>query len=165
MIALDATVLAYAVNRFAPEHVRAAQVVEELVNGDLAWGVPWPALHRFVAFVTHPHAVARPLGVDDAWAFVESLLSGPAARTLGPTDRHAVVVRELVDGAGGMLVHDLETAALLREHGVRELLSTDRGMRRYAFLSVRDPVHGDPWSPLAPPVRRYRVLKARPTGR
>jgi hypothetical protein len=55
----------------------------------------------------------------------------------------------------------LETAVILREHGVRELLSSDRAMRRFAFLSVRDPFHGEPWTAGAAPAKRYRVLKHR----
>jgi hypothetical protein len=31
-------------------------------------------------------------------------------------------------------------------------------MRRFAFLTVIDPVHGAAWSPGAPPLRRYRRL-------
>jgi hypothetical protein len=49
----------------------------------------------------------------------------------------------------------------LREHGVRELLSTDPGMRRWRFLDVRDPLRGEPWSPGARPARRYRTLTRR----
>ena len=41
------------------------------------------------------------------------------------------------------------------------VLSADRGLRRYRFLDVRDPIHGEPWSPLEPPGRRYRVLSRR----
>jgi hypothetical protein len=165
MLALDASVLAYAVNRFAPEHPRAARVVEALVNGDAPWALPWPAVHEFLGFVGHPHAVVRPLGARDAWAFVESLLASATVRALGPTDRHAAVVAELLAalpataaGTGGLAM-----AAILREHGVRELLSTDRAMRRFGFLTVRDPVHGE--SPMAAsgPTRRYRVLRARPS--
>ncbi|HKQ57576.1 MAG TPA: VapC toxin family PIN domain ribonuclease [Candidatus Eisenbacteria bacterium] len=162
MLALDASVLAYAVNRFAPEHPRAARVVEDLANGDLPWAVPWPAVHEFLAFVTHPHAVVRPLGAGDAWGFVERLLASPALRVLGPTERHGAVLSEVLAGAPRAAeLSGLETAVVLREHGVRELLSTDRAMRRFAFLSVRDPVHGEPWSPDAPPTRRYRVLRGR----
>jgi len=51
-----------------------------------------------------------------------------------------------------------EVAVVLREHGVRELLSADRGMRRFRFLEVRDPVHGEPWSPAEKPTKRYRTL-------
>jgi hypothetical protein len=52
----------------------------------------------------------------------------------------------------------LETAVVLREHGVRDILSADRGMRIFRFLDVRDPVHGELWSPAAPRTRRYRRL-------
>ncbi len=166
MIAVDASLLAYAVNRFAPEHARASRLVEELANGDHPWALPWPAVYEFLAFVTHPHAVVRPLRPGDAWAFVERLLASPSLRMLSPTDRHGAVVAELLAGSpggpggpGGLA--GLETAAVLREHGVRELLSTDRAMRRFGFLTVRDPVHGEPWAATAGPLRRYRVLRAR----
>lgn len=162
MIAVDATVLAYGVNRFAPEHPRAAAVLEELVNGDRPWALPWPAVHGFLAFVTHPHAVARPLGAGDACAFLDRLRESPTLRMLGPTDRHATVLGELLAAAppGPAAPGGLELAVVLREHGVRELLSSDRAMRRFTFLSVRDPLHGDPWTPRSRPGRRYRVLRS-----
>lgn len=166
MVAVDASILAYAVNRYAPEHRRAASVLEELVNGETPWAIAWPTVHAFFGLVTHPHAVARPLRLPDAWAFVEGLLESPSLRALGPTDRHGAVLGEIVaglpPGPGG--VTGLETASVLREHGVRDLLSTDRGMRRFAFLSVRDPLHGEPWTPASPPLRRYRSLTRRPAG-
>jgi hypothetical protein len=163
MIALDTSLLVYSVNRFVPEHPRAARVLEDLANGDLPWALPWPVVHEFLGFVTHPHAVARPLKPGDAWGFVESLLESPSLRMLSPTDRHAAVLAETLaslppePGAPP----GLATAVILREHGVRELLSADRGMRRFAFLTVRDPIHGELWTPEARPVRRYRVLRAR----
>lgn len=166
MVALDATVLAYAVNRHAPEHPRAARVVEDLANGDAPWALPWPAVHDFLDFVTHPHTVVRPLGATDAWAFVERLLASPSVRSLGPTERHAAVLAEVMAGspAGSAGLAGLQVAVILREHGVRELLSSDRGMRRYGFLSVRDPLHGEPWTPKTAPLRRYRVLRTPPSG-
>lgn len=163
MLAIDSSVLAYAVNRFAPEHLRAARVVEGLANGDLPWSLPWPAVHEFLGFVTHAHAVARPLKPGDAWAFVESLMASESLRMLSPTERHGAVLAEVLaaaDGDVGMPA-GLETAVVLREHGVRDLLSADRGMRRFPFLSVQDPVHGEPWSAEATPARRYRVLRSR----
>jgi uncharacterized protein len=165
MVAVDASLLAYAINRFTPEHPRAARTLEELVNGDAPWALPWPAVHDFLTFVTHRHAVVRPLGMADAWTFVERLLASGSVQALGPTERHAAVLGELVragadDPAGPPR---LELAAVLREHGVRDLLSSDRSMRRFGFLTVRDPIHGEPWSAATPPVRRYRVLRTRPT--
>ena len=163
MVAVDTSVLAYAANRYAPEHLRAARALEELVNGDQPWALPWTVAHEFLGLVTHPHAVVRPLEPREAWAFVERLMTSPSVRMLSPGTGHAAAVAELLEAAGpaGGLTPGLETAAILREHGIRELLSADRGMRRFSFLTVLDPVHGEGWSPEARPLRRYRVLRAR----
>jgi toxin-antitoxin system PIN domain toxin len=163
MIALDVSVLAYAINRFAPEHARASRLVEELIQGERPWALPWPAVHEFLRLVTHPDAVARPLGSSEAVQFVERVLEAPSVMVLGPTVGHARALAEVLDTvptAGG-LPTGLEVAATLHEHGLRELLSADRGMRRYPFLTVIDPVHGEPWSPGARPARRYRMLRHR----
>jgi len=160
MIAVDVSLLAYAVNRYAPEHRRAADVLEDLVNGDVPWALPWPAIHEFMRLVTHPYFVARPLRAGDAWTFVEELFQSPGLRLLGPTERHVPVLGEVLRFMADApdLPAGIETAVVLREHGVRELLSSDRGMRRFRFLDVRDPVHGELWSPHAPPGRRNRRL-------
>ena len=161
MIAVDSGVLLAAANRYAPGHARAAELLESLANGDPPWALPWSAVHEFMAFVTHPHAVARALGPADAWAFVEALQRSPSLRLLAPTERHAATCAEVLalrePGTTG-LPGSFFTAVLLREHGVRELLSPDRDMRRWRFLDVRDPLHGEEWSPAAPPARRYRRL-------
>jgi predicted nucleic acid-binding protein len=166
MRAVDAGVLACAVNRYVPEHARAGAVVEALANGGSPWAIAWPAAHEFMRAVTHPHAVVRPLAPADAWAYLERVLESPSLRMLGPTERHAETVAAILRGTGEegasapgpVDLAGIETAAILREHGVRELLSADRGMRRFAFLSVRDPLHGPEWSPREVPARRYRTL-------
>lgn len=160
MIAIDATVLAYAVNRYAPQHARAAAVVDGLVNGDRPWALPWPAAHRFLRLVTHAHAVARPLRPQDAVAYLDGVCSSASLTLLAATDRHGVALRELAtDGRPGhRLPSGLEVACVLREHGVRELLSTDRTLRRFAFLDVVDPLRDPGWEPARAPARRYRRL-------
>jgi len=164
--ALDTSLLAYAANRFAPEHARALRVVEELANGDRPWALPWSVAHEFLRLVTHPHAVARVLRPDEAWEFVQSLISSPSVRLLTATEGHARAAAEVIAmlPTGTGLPEGFETAVLLREHGVRELLSADRGMERFAFLEVRDPLHGEPWEPAQKPTRRYRVLSPRTRG-
>ena len=122
-------------------------------------------MHEFLGFVTHPHAVSRVLGLGDAWAFVHSLAASPTLRFLAPTERHAEVCAEVLalrdPSVAGGLDPSFATAVLLREHGVREVLSTDPGMRRWRFLDVRDPLQGEPWAPGARPARRYRTLSRR----
>lgn len=160
MIAVDVSILAYAVNRFVPEHARAAELVERLANGDRPWAVAWPALHEFMQLATHPHMAVRPLRAADAWTFLEELMQSPSATLLLPTERHLRTMREVLEFLPPLrgLPPGLETAVVLREHGVRELLSSDRSMRQYRFLDVKDPVHGELWRPDTPGSRRYRRL-------
>jgi uncharacterized protein len=163
--AVDAGVLACAVNRYVPEHARAGAVIEALVNGVVPWAIAWPSAHEFVRAVTHPHVVVRPLAPADAWAYLERLRESPSLRMLSTTERHGETVAALLGApraegappAGPPDLAGLETAAILWEHGVRELLSADRGMRRFGFLTVRDPLHGPAWSPREIPARRYRT--------
>lgn len=164
MRAVDASILAFAANRGTPEHARAALVVETLMAGDAPWALPWPAVHEFLALVTHRLAVARPLRPEDAWGFVEVLAASPSLRFVGATERHGDVTREVIASLaarGAGLPAGLEVAVVLREHGVRELISADAGMRRFAFLDVRDPLHGPAWRPDERPTRRYRTLTPR----
>ena len=161
MIAVDLSLLAYAVNRHAPEHPRAAAAMDALVNGDRGWALPWPVVHEFLELVTHPHAAPRPLGAMDAVGYVTALLESPSGVALGATARHAAVCAELLAAIEpvGRVPRGLAVAAVLREHGVRELLSADASMRRFGFLSVIDPLHGEAWKPGGPPPRRYRRLE------
>ena len=163
MVAIDTGILAYAVNRFGPHHARAARVVDELVHGDLPWALPVSVAHEFLRLTTHPHAVVRPLEPTAALAFLQRLLMSPTARQLVATERHLAVMAELLadSTASAGIPAGMETAVLLREHGVREILSCDRGMTRFAFLVVIDPIHGEPWSPGGRARRRYRVLQPR----
>lgn len=160
MRAVDAGILACAVNRFAPEHPRASRVVDALANGEQPWALPWPAAYEFLRIVSHPHRVVRPLAAADALGFLELLLASPQARAIGPGPRHAAAIAEVLAmlPAGSPPPPGLATAVVLREHGVRELLSADRGMRAFPFLMVRDPLHGAEWAAGEPPARRYRRL-------
>ena len=175
MIAVDTSVLAFAANRFAPEHPRAVEVLESLADGELPWALAWPAAHEFLERVTHPHGVVRPLRAADAWAFLAALRQSPTLHLLGPTARHADIgaeVLELAADRAGTLPPGFAVAVVLREHGVRELLTADAGMRRYRFLDVRDPFHASihdslheqPWRPGERPGRRYRTLRPRTRG-
>src|SRR5207247_1481169 len=100
VIAVDTGILALALNRWAPEHARASRLVEGLANGEAPWAVTWPALHELVGRVTHRHDVARPLAPRDACGFVEELLASPSLRPLGPTARHAAVLRDVLESLG-----------------------------------------------------------------
>jgi predicted nucleic acid-binding protein len=72
---------------------------------------------------------------------LDSLLQSPSLFILGEGPTHASWLFEVVGegAAAGNLAHDAHIAALCREHGVRELWTTDRDFSRFGGLQTRDP--------------------------
>jgi toxin-antitoxin system PIN domain toxin len=95
----------------------------------------------YLRIATHPRIFAAPLPPDEAWSNIGALLALPHVRAVseldGFTDAYRHVTGDLV--VRGNLVPDAHLAAVLFQHGVRTLYSTDRDFRKFASLDVRDP--------------------------
>jgi toxin-antitoxin system PIN domain toxin len=143
---VDTNVLVYAANASAAEHAVCRAKLDAWRQGTLPWCVTWPILYEFLRVVTHPRVFADPWKVGEAWRFVEVLLDSPQVQVLAQTSRHAVVaagVLKETPGLGGNLLHDVHTAALMREHGIRRIYTRDADFHRFKFLEVVDPL-GEP---------------------
>ena len=129
------------------DEVRAAvpcrSFLEGLRSGPLRWFLTWSIAREFLRVATHPRVYPRPWSAPEAHAFLDALLSSPSARLLTPTARHAeVLAASLADvpEARRNLLHDLQTAVLMREHGVGRIVTRDRDFHRFGFLDVVDPL-------------------------
>ncbi|MGI9044058.1 MAG: TA system VapC family ribonuclease toxin [Gemmatimonadaceae bacterium] len=143
MFVVDTNLLLYAVNPDAPEHPSAHGLVEEWRRGDRSWFLTWSIIYEFLRVSTHPRVFSRPLDLPRAQAWIVTLLACPSASILVPTDRHMEVLRELavrLPRLRGNIVHDLHTAALMREHGVSEIRTADLDFHQFAFLDVINPL-------------------------
>ena len=140
MIALDTNILVYALHPKAPQHKEALRRVRALATGAAPWALPYPCLVEFLRVVTH-RVFRPPVPPAVAWHDLMTLLASPSARLLTPTDRHAALLREVLgeSGATGDLVFDAQIATLCLEYGVREILTADKGFRRFTGLKVTDP--------------------------
>jgi hypothetical protein len=72
---------------------------------------------------------------------IESLTGLPRTHVICEEENFLSVYREVTRGftARGNLVPDAHLAALLRQHDIRTLYTTDADFRKFEFLDVRNP--------------------------
>jgi toxin-antitoxin system PIN domain toxin len=155
VIAIDTNIIVYARRAELPNHRAARELLTQLAAGSIPWAIPWPCLYEYVKVITNPRLFRPPDSLDDALADVESLVASPSVVLLGDGPDHVRYLRRAAEDGqpiGGQ-THDAHIVALALEHGVTELLSTDRDFRRFSRLAVRDPFAG---SRAGEPRARYR---------
>ena len=112
-----------------------------------AWYLTWGICYEFLRVVTHPRVLRQPWTMDQALRFLEAIQASPGLDLLVPTDRHARVLADVVaevPGLAGNIVHDMQTAVLMREHGIRRVCTRDTDFHRFPFLEPVDPLIAEP---------------------
>ena len=144
MIATDTNILVYAHRADSDWHERAKSCIERLAEGRVAWGIPWPCVHEFLAISTHPRIYDPPSTPADAVKQVEAWLEAPVAVLLheGATHWDELKQQLFAAQARGPLVHDARIAAMCIDHGVTELWTADRDFSRFPELPTRNPLLG-----------------------
>ena len=143
MFLVDTNVLVYAADRSAPEHVRCHQLLAQWRRDPLPWYITWPIAYEFLRVSTHPRVFRTPMTLADAWAFVRAVLASPSLSVLVPGTRHAEVADQTfkdIPSLRGNLLHDAHTAILMREHGIRTIVTRDTDFHRFPFLDPVDPL-------------------------
>jgi toxin-antitoxin system PIN domain toxin len=141
----DANLFLYAADRSSPRHELALNWVETALSGTETVALAWSVLLAFVRVATHGQIFVNPLTTAQAFDLVETWMAQPATTVVQPTDRHASVLRRLIEplGAAGNLVSDAHLAALAIEHGA-ELCSADADFSRFPGLRWTNPFQGTP---------------------
>jgi hypothetical protein len=140
---VDTNVLIYAADEDSTFHSRCYELLEEWRHQASAWYLTWGVLYEFLRVTTHPRVFRAPWSASDAWSFIEALVASPSLGILIATERHADVVSEIVQELphlSGNLMHDLQTAALMRENGIKRIYTRDTDFHRFPFLEPIDPV-------------------------
>jgi toxin-antitoxin system PIN domain toxin len=141
----DTNLLLYAANREAPEHPAAKEVLEQWRSNAESWFVTWSILYEFLRVATHPRIFERPLPFAKAWDFVLSLFSSPSFGVLTETDHHPDLLGDLARDyphLRGNHVQDLHIAAVMKEHGISTICTTDTDSHQFRFLRVVNSLSG-----------------------
>ena len=140
-VLVDANLLLFAHHRQFEQHERARGWWADALSSLPIVGIPWSTSLAFLRVSTHGRALSHPLGIEEAWSVVEGWLSRANVRCPAPTERHRVVLGELLREAraSGNHTTDAHLAALAIEWGL-ELVSADHDFARYPGLRWRDPL-------------------------
>lgn len=137
----DVNLLLYAIDPSAPRHRAARKWLEGRLSGNETFAFAWVVLLAFIRLSTNPRVFSEPFGPSEAFDVLEGWLAQPCATVVHPTERHASVLRELLEplGTAANLTTDAHLAALAIEHGA-ELCSSDSDFSRFTGLRWTDPL-------------------------
>lgn len=141
MILVDANILLYAEDQLSPHHDAAREWWDQQLSGASPVCLCWTVLCAFIRLSTNPRVFERPLTLKQAIARVQSWFDQPCTRLINPTERHWLVLQELlIDGqALANLVTDAHVAALAIQHGC-ELFSANADFARFAGVKWKNPL-------------------------
>jgi toxin-antitoxin system PIN domain toxin len=137
----DMNVPLYAVDVPSPKHNAARHWLEAQLSGTETFAFAWMVLLAFLRLSTNPRVFDAPLGPAEAFDLVDGWLAQPCATVVHPTERHAAILRKLLEplGTAGNLTTDAHLAALAIEHGA-DLCSSDSDFSRFTGVRWLDPL-------------------------
>lgn len=137
----DVNLLIYAIDEGSSQHRAARRWLEAALSGTEEVGFAWAVLVGFVRISTNPRALERAFTAAEAFEYVDEWLDQPVATVVHPSERHAALLRDLLEplGTAGNLASDAHLAALAIEHGA-ELCSHDNDFARFEGLRWLDPL-------------------------
>ncbi len=137
----DANLLLYAVNEDSPFHDPARAWLEEVLSGSETVAFTWSVLIAFLRLSTKTAVFPKPLKTEEAFSLMESWLTQPCVTVIHPAERHAQILKELLNplGTAGNLTTDAHLAAIAIEHGA-QLCSCDSDFARFPGLRWFNPL-------------------------
>ena len=143
MFVVDTNVLIYAADEDSAFHACCYDLLQECRRQVSAWFTTWGIFYEFLRVSTHPRVFRTPWSAAQAWSFVEAVLASPGFGILTATERHAAVAAEVIKDVphlSGNLMHDAQTAVLMREPGIKRIYTRDTDFHRFPFVDPVDPV-------------------------
>ena len=143
MFVADTNVLIYAADQDSEFHRPCRSLLEKWRRQSSPWFLTWSVCYEFLRVSTHPKVFHKPWPLTGAWQFLEAVLAAPSVSLLLAGSRHTEVLRETLGEfphLRGNILHDAHTAVLMREHGIRRIVTRDSDFNRFSFVEVVDPL-------------------------
>jgi toxin-antitoxin system PIN domain toxin len=143
MFVADTNVLIYAADPDSDFHERCRRRLDSWLEQASPWYITWPICYEFLRICTHPRVFRKPWTLTTGWRFLQSIFSSGSIGFLLPTSRHLDLLQEIVAETPhlrGNILHDVHTAVLMREHGIKQIYTRDSDFHRFPFLTVIDPI-------------------------
>lgn len=140
---IDTNILLYAANRDAPGYEAARRFLLQAGSSAEQWYLTEGIFYEFLRVATHQKVFARPLTWREAMEFLRPLANNPRFQWLAAGERHFEILEDTLASLthpAGNLFFDVRTAVLMREHGVREIYTTDTDFLQFPELKVINPL-------------------------
>jgi len=140
---IDTNLLLYGANADAEEHQAAVRFLQAAGGSADLWYFTEGILYEFLRVATHPKVFPRPLRWREAWQFLDPFLSSSSFRIVTAGDGHWSLLEQILGGLThptGNLFFDVRTVVLMREHGIRDIYTTDADFLQFAGIRVINPL-------------------------
>ena len=140
---IDTNVLLYAANKDAEEHRRSFSFLHGAAKSTGVWFLTEGILYEFLRVSTHPKVFERPLTWKEALRFLRPFLTSYRFQILPAGKDHWTILEKILEELvhpSGNLFFDIRTVALMREHGIREIYTTDTDFLQFRGLQVINPL-------------------------
>ncbi len=141
MIAVDTNILIYAVREEFSQHKVANKIIIDLAEGNNLWAITWSSIYEFSRVLTHHKLISPPASSSEVALIIKNILDSPSLRILTHGNNHLPIVLEELSStfAKGNFLFDLQIASILKEHGVKEIITADSDFLKFKWLKVTNP--------------------------
>ena len=140
---IDTNILVYASVPFFDEHHTAKELLADIPHQRTRYCITWINVFEYLRVVTHPKLIKpKPLSMDKALDNIKILLSQPRISRVDAGPDHLLYFEDIVRRVApvkGNFVHDCRIAAIMKEHGIHEILTRDSDFMKIPDLSVINP--------------------------
>jgi toxin-antitoxin system PIN domain toxin len=140
---IDANILLYAANRDSEENPAAVKFLDAAATSPEQWFLTEGIVYEFLRVSTHHKVFPKPLDWKEALDFLNPFLKSPNFLILTADERHWSLLDEILASLthpAGNLFFDIRTVALMREHGIREIYTTDSDFLQFSNIKVINPL-------------------------